>query len=78
MIETVVQLARAGMAAPICVGVHGLFADRAYDELRDAGAARIVTCNTVAHASNAICVFDAVAAEVAYFAPARLAEPGSV
>lgn len=62
MIETVLQLARAGMAAPICVGVHGLFAAGAFEDLRAAGAARIVTCNTITHESNAICVFDAVAA----------------
>lgn len=62
MIETVLQLARVGMPAPICVGVHGLFCERAHEDLRSAGAARIVTCNTVAHESNAICVFDAIAA----------------
>jgi ribose-phosphate pyrophosphokinase len=66
MIETVAQLARAGMRAPVCVGVHGLFADHAHDDLRAAGASRIVTCNTVPHASNGICVFDAVAAETAH------------
>jgi ribose-phosphate pyrophosphokinase len=65
MIETIHQLARAGLAAPICVGVHGVFADAAYQELRAAGAARIVTCNTVPHPSNAICVFDGVAAAAA-------------
>jgi ribose-phosphate pyrophosphokinase len=62
MIETVGQLAIAGMPAPICIGIHGLFADRALEDLRAAGAARIVTCNTVPHDSNAICVFDAVGA----------------
>jgi ribose-phosphate pyrophosphokinase len=63
MIETVAQLARAGMPGPICVGVHGLFAGGAHDDLHAAGASRIVTCNTVPHHSNAICVFDAVGAE---------------
>jgi len=62
MIETVLQLGRLGMTAPVCVGVHGVFAPGAYEDLRAAGAARIVTCNTVAHASNEICVFDAIAA----------------
>ena len=65
MIETVLQLARARMAPPICVGVHGLFAAGAYDDLRAAGAARIVTCNTIPHDSNAICVYDAIAAATA-------------
>jgi ribose-phosphate pyrophosphokinase len=62
MIETVVQLDRAGMRGAVCIGVHGLFAEGAHDELRAAGAARIVTCNTVPHDTNQICVFDAVAA----------------
>lgn len=54
MIETVRHLARAGLAAPICVGVHAVFADRAYEDLLGAGAAQVVTCNTIPHASNAI------------------------
>src|SRR5204863_1571385 len=45
MIVTVEQLARTGMAAPVCVAVHGVFADAAHDELRAAGAERIATCN---------------------------------
>ncbi|MFZ5931953.1 MAG: hypothetical protein ACOY15_12160 [Pseudomonadota bacterium] len=36
------------------VGVHGLFAGKAYDELFATGARKIATCNTVAHPSNAI------------------------
>ncbi|MCA9676015.1 MAG: ribose-phosphate pyrophosphokinase [Kofleriaceae bacterium] len=61
MVETLHQLTRAGMRDAVCVGVHGLFADDALDELRAAGATRIVTCNTVPHDSNAICVWDAIA-----------------
>lgn len=64
MIEAVRQLDRAGMRPPLCVGIHGLFADGAHDDLRAAGASRIVTCNTVTHPSNAICVFDPIAAAV--------------
>ncbi|MDE2357806.1 MAG: ribose-phosphate diphosphokinase, partial [Betaproteobacteria bacterium] len=47
MIAAIVDLRRAGFAAPVCIGVHALFADHAYAELQAAGAARIVTCNTV-------------------------------
>ena len=54
MIETVRHLHRAGLAAPTCVGVHAVFAPGAYDELRTAGAARVVTCNTIPHVSNEI------------------------
>lgn len=61
MIETVVAVRAAGAAAPVCVGIHGVFADGAHADLLAAGAARIVTCNTIAHASNAIEVDDALA-----------------
>jgi ribose-phosphate pyrophosphokinase len=54
MIATVRRLRRARLPPPVCVGVHAIFAEGAYDALRAAGAARIVTCNTVAHVSNAI------------------------
>jgi len=54
MIETVGHLVRAGMKAPVCVGVHAVFAGPAYADLRAAGAGRIVTCNTIPHESNGI------------------------
>lgn len=54
MIETLRHLRTTGMNPPVVAGVHGLFADNAYDALLDAGAARVVTANTVAHSSNAI------------------------
>ena len=58
MIETVRQLRHAGLAPPICVGVHGIFAGDAYRELHAAGAERVVTCNTISHESNAIDLTD--------------------
>lgn len=64
MIEPVGHLLRAGLPAPVCIGVHAIFAGSAYDDLKAAGAARVVTCNTVAHRSNAICVDDALATSV--------------
>lgn len=54
IIETVHHLGRAGLAPPVCIGVHAVFARGAYDELRAAGAAKVVTCNTIPHASNNI------------------------
>lgn len=54
MIETIVHLKRAGLPAPICVGVHAVMAGSAYADLIAAGAAQVVTCNTIAHASNRI------------------------
>ena len=48
------RLREEGFAAPYCVGVHGLFAGAAYEQLLAAGAKAVVTTNTVCHASNAI------------------------
>ncbi len=54
MIETVKQWAGAGLSAPVCLAVHGVFASGAYEALRQAGAAQIVTTNSIPHASNDI------------------------
>jgi ribose-phosphate pyrophosphokinase len=54
MIETLGHLKRAGMKSPVCVGVHGIFAGEAFMELLQAGADRIVTTNSIIHASNRI------------------------
>ena len=61
MIETVRRLKSADLPAPICVGVHAVFAGDAYRDLRAAGAERVVTTNTIAHESNQIDVSGAVA-----------------
>lgn len=60
MIVTVRQLIAAGLQAPVCVGVHAVFASGAYDELRASGASVIATCNTIPHTSNAIDLTDAL------------------
>jgi len=54
MIQTVRQWPERGATAPICIGVHGVFARGAYRALLGAGAAAIVTTNSIAHASNGI------------------------
>ncbi|HEU4613880.1 MAG TPA: phosphoribosyltransferase family protein, partial [Kofleriaceae bacterium] len=61
MIEATRQLRAAGSDAPMCVAIHAVFADSVLDELISAGAAGIVTCNTIAHASNRICVAEHIA-----------------
>lgn len=63
MLETIRLLKAREPAAPVCVAVHGLFTADAYEALIGAGA-RVVTCNTVHHASNAIDVHGAMAAAV--------------
>lgn len=64
MIETVKRLRAHGARRPYCIAVHGIFADDAYRDLRRAGARRIVSSNTVAHASNAIDMTDLLAEQV--------------
>ena len=64
MIEATRQLRAAGSAAPMCVAIHAVFADALHDALIDAGARGIVTCNTIAHATNRICIGDQLAAAV--------------
>jgi ribose-phosphate pyrophosphokinase len=54
MIVTVKHLKNTGLPPPVCIGVHGIFAGNALEELTQAGAARVVTTNTIAHASNGI------------------------
>lgn len=64
MIAATAHLHAAGLAAPVCIGVHALFAGDAYAALQAAGVARIVSCNTVSHPTNAIDLSAAVAASV--------------
>lgn len=52
--EAARQIARVGAAQPICVAVHGVFAGKAEELLREAGVARMVTTNTIPHPTNAI------------------------
>lgn len=54
MIETVGHLKNAGMKSPICIGVHAVFAGNAFEELKQSGVDKVVTCNAIPHSSNEI------------------------
>ncbi len=54
MLETIKQLNNAKMPPPICIGVHAVFAENAYEQLQRADVKKIVTCNTINHVSNGI------------------------
>jgi ribose-phosphate pyrophosphokinase len=58
------RLRDAGCAAPVCIGVHAVCAEGAAERLAAAGGARLVTCDTLAHPSNAIDVSAVLAAGV--------------
>jgi len=54
MQEVIKLLMQHGFKAPVCVGVHGIFAENAYEELLKSGAQAVVTTNTIHHVSNKI------------------------
>ena len=71
IISTAQTMARAaallqekGMRAPLCAGVHAIFAAGAREALQAAGVRTVVTCNTISHPTNAIDVAPALAAAV--------------
>lgn len=61
-IFTVPTVVAPGLDAPVCAAVHAVFAPWAYWSLLAAGVGRIVTTDTIAHASNAIPMAPAIAA----------------
>lgn len=63
MIETIGHLKNFGMKAPVCIGVHAVFAGSAYQHLINAGA-EVVTCNSIPHESNRIDLSSILAARI--------------
>lgn len=66
MIESVRLLKQQLGNAPVCIGTHAIFAGNAYNELLEAGAEKIVTCNTIVHRSNGIDVSRVLAEKISY------------
>jgi ribose-phosphate pyrophosphokinase len=64
MVEAVEVLKALCQADPICIIVHALFCDDAYQRLVDAGPAAIVSTNTVKHLSNVIDIGNGLGAAV--------------
>lgn len=58
MIQAVRLLKESSKLLPICITVHGIFADSSYNKLLEAGAGMVVSCNTILHESNQIDVTD--------------------
>lgn len=54
MARAVEQLLAARTGSPVCLAIHAVFAEGAHDVIMSAGAARIVTTDTIPHPSNAI------------------------
>lgn len=53
MIEAIRSIGRAASAAPMCIAVHGIFANNSDAALAAAGA-RVATVNCIAHPTNSI------------------------
>ncbi|MDN0073515.1 ribose-phosphate diphosphokinase [Crenobacter sp. SG2303] len=67
MITAVRQLKQHGLPDPVCVAVHPILVGDALSGLLAAGAARVVSCNTIAQPSNAIDVMPLIAEAVKPF-----------
>lgn len=63
LIEAARKLPSQGLVRPICVVVHGIFAEDAYERLKTL-ADRIVSTDSVVHESNAISLADLVASSL--------------
>jgi ribose-phosphate pyrophosphokinase len=64
LVETIHALSGLGAAPVTCAVVHALFAADAESAIRAAGVARLVSTNTVAHATNEIDVIPLVVESV--------------
>ena len=69
MLEAIRLLTSHGWASTVCVAVHGLFADQADILLARAGA-RVVTSNSVPHATTSIDLTALLAGAIGQIAPA--------
>jgi ribose-phosphate pyrophosphokinase len=56
VIETLGHLRRLGLPAAVCVAIHAVFAEDAYDQLLKAGAARVVSTDSIPHPSNVMSI----------------------
>ena len=68
LIAASIELRKQGFPAPVCVVVHAIFGGDAFAKV-SAGAVRIVSTDTVAHASNTISVASLIADALAGLNP---------
>jgi len=75
MIETVRGVLECGLANPVCIAVHAVFAPGALEELREAGAAQVVSSDAVEHLTNAISLAEPLTGAVSGILGARRVTP---
>ena len=56
MIETLDHLRQLGLPRAVCIVIHPIFAQDAYEQLLAAGAERVVSTDSIPHPSNAISI----------------------
>lgn len=71
VLRCIEALQAAGMQRISCGCVHGIFADGVDARLREAGLLRLVSCNTVPHATNALDVSPVICAAVRELLPSQ-------
>jgi len=60
MARAVERLLASGTAAPVCLVIHAVFAEGAYETILAAGAASVISTDTIPHSSNGIAIADAL------------------
>jgi ribose-phosphate pyrophosphokinase len=61
LVRAVEQLVATGSRPPVCLVIHAVFAGSAWEDILAAGAARVVSSDTISHPSNAIHLGEALA-----------------
>jgi len=64
MCEVVKKVKKRGCNNIICLAIHGIFADDAYERLREAGAKKIITTNTIPQKAANIDVSELIAGTI--------------
>lgn len=54
LIKAIAEWKKSGGSPALCIGVHGIFSEGAYEKLLAAGSREVVTSNSIVHASNRI------------------------
>jgi len=54
LIQAIGRLMAAGARPPVCLVIHAVFAGNAHADILAAGAARVVTTDSIPHSTNAI------------------------
>lgn len=75
MIRAVERLIATGSKPPVCVIIHAVFAAQAFDDILAAGAARVITTDTIPHQSNAISLADPLTNAIEHAMSAMVERP---